>query len=114
MHYRPEYDMQVIGRNLRRLRQAKNLSVEDVKEYLCLGSVQAVYKYEKGKSYPQADTMFALMELYEAGLNDIIREHEEDEMSSSVILGIISDFIFRSHTCRWDFPWRKTSARIRS
>jgi len=81
---RPEYDMKVVGQNLKRLRVAKNLSVDDVREYLCLGSVQAIYKYEKGKSYPQADTMFALMELYEANLYDIIKEHEEDEQSSSV------------------------------
>ena len=84
MIYRPEYDMKVIGQNLKRLRVAKNLSVDDVREYLCLGSVQAIYKYEKGKSYPQADTMFALMELYEANLYDIIKDHEEDEQSSSV------------------------------
>ena len=81
---RPEYDMKVVGQNLKRLRVAKNLSVDDVREYLCLGSVQAIYKYEKGKSYPQADTMFALMELYEANLYDIIKDHEEDEQSSSV------------------------------
>ena len=81
---RPEYDMKVVGQNLKRLRVAKNLSVDDVREYLCLGSVQAIYKYEKGKSYPQTDTMFALMELYEANLYDIIKEHEEDEQSSSV------------------------------
>ena len=51
MIYRPEYDMKVIGQNLKRLRVAKNLSVDDVREYLCLGSVQAIYKYEKGKIY---------------------------------------------------------------
>ena len=84
MIYRPEYDMKVVGQNLRRLRVAKNLSVDDVREYLCLGSVQAIYKYEKGKSYPQADTMFALMELYGANLYDIIKDHEEDAQSSSV------------------------------
>lgn len=77
MRHRPEYDMKVIGQNLRRLREAKNLSVEEVREYLCLGSVQTVYKYEKGKSYPQVDSMFALMELYEADLKDIICVHEE-------------------------------------
>ena len=81
--YRPEYDIKVVGQNLKRLREAKNLSVDDVREYLCLGSVQAVYKYEKGRSYPQADTMFALMELYEANLYDIVKAHEEDEQSSS-------------------------------
>ncbi len=84
MIYRPEYDLKVVGQNLRRLRVAKNLSVDDVREYLCLGSVQAIYKYEKGKGYPQADTMFALMELYDANLYDIIKDHEEDGQSSSV------------------------------
>ena len=82
---RPEYNMKVVGQNLKRLRIAKNLSVNDVREYLCLGSVQAVYKYERGMSYPQADTMFALMELYNANLYDITRNHEEDEQSSSVV-----------------------------
>lgn len=84
--YRPEYDMELIGRNLKRLREKNKLSVEEVREYLCLGSVQAVYKYEKGKSYPQADTLIALLQLYHAGIDDIVGNHEEDEMSSSVVL----------------------------
>lgn len=91
-NYRREYDLETIGRNLRRLRKAKNLTVDEVREYLRLGSVQAVYKYERGLSYPQADTMFALMELYEANLYDIIgnpesvADMEEDEKSSSSVI----------------------------
>ena len=85
MFLRPEYDMKVIGYNLKRLREEKHLSVEDVRQYLCLGSVQAVYKYEKGIGYPQADTLLALMELYEADIYDLTRKHEEDLESSSVI-----------------------------
>lgn len=69
---RPEYDAKLIGRNLRRLRLAKDLSVDEVRRYLGVGSVQAVYKYEAGKSYPPADAMFALMQLYEADLYDIL------------------------------------------
>lgn len=83
MMVRPEYNMKLIGQNLKRLREAKNLTVEQVREYLCLGSVQAVYKYEQGKGYPQADTMFALMELYEADLHDITCSYEESEELSS-------------------------------
>lgn len=67
--------MKVIGNNLKRLRELQNLSVEEVREYLRLGSVQAVYKYEAGKGYPPVDTMFALMELYGAELADIIYDH---------------------------------------
>ena len=83
MMRRREYDMALIGRNLRRLRKARQLTVEEVRDYLCLGSVQAIYKYEQGKGYPQADTMFALMELYGAGVQDIVGDSEEDRESSS-------------------------------
>lgn len=76
MKCRPEYDPKVIGKNLKRLREAKNLSVNEVREYLHV-SKQAVYNYESGKRYPQSDTMFALMELYEADLHDIIDEYKE-------------------------------------
>ncbi|MCR4815337.1 MAG: helix-turn-helix domain-containing protein [Lachnospiraceae bacterium] len=94
---RPEYDLKTVGANLRRLRKAKGLSVEEVREYLMIGSTQAIYKYENGKSYPQSDTMFALMELYGATIYDIIgrpatvsRTYEEDlEGSSSVIYGFV-------------------------
>lgn len=93
MIYRPEYDLRVVGANLRKLREAKHLSVEYVREYLMLGSVQAVYKYERGISYPQADTLLALMHLYDALPEDIIRgsvisyRHEEEGLlpSSCVI-----------------------------
>ena len=40
-YYRPEYDLKVIGRNLKRLRMVKGLSVEEVREYLRLGTPQA-------------------------------------------------------------------------
>ena len=47
---RPEYDLKIIGRNLRRLREAKHLTAQQVRDYLRLGSVQAVDKYERGLS----------------------------------------------------------------
>ena len=93
---RTEYDMKVIGRNLRRLREKKHLSVEQVREYLCLGSVQAVYKYEAGAGYPQADTLLALMELYDAGVNEIVRDCEEELCSSFDVLGKIFLFFYKN------------------
>lgn len=75
--------MKVIGSNLKCLRESKKLSVEEVRKYLCLGSVQAVYKYERGISYPPADTLLALMELYEADLEDIIGDHKRRQCEDS-------------------------------
>ena len=63
--------MKVIGSNLRKCREEKKFSVEEVKNYLRIGSVQAIYKWEEGKNYPQADNLLALMELYDAGPGDI-------------------------------------------
>ena len=83
---RPEYDLKLIGKNLKRLRLARHLTVEEVREYLCLGSVQAVYKYEAGQGLPQADTMFALMELYGAEVRDLTRESGEEKSSPDVFL----------------------------
>ena len=81
MKYRTEYDLKVIGKNLKRLREQHQMTVEQLREYLCLGSVQAIYKYEAGVGYPQADTMLALMELYGVGVNDIVT-CQEGELSS--------------------------------
>ena len=81
MKHRPEYDLMVVGNNLKRLRKSKNLSVEYVRKYLRLGSVQAIYKYEEGKGYPQADTLLALMELYDATVDDIVHEHKSIELN---------------------------------
>ena len=71
---RREYDPKLIGKNLRRLREKHHLSVEQVRGYLDLGSVQAIYKYETGRNYPQADLLLALLELYQADYMDLICE----------------------------------------
>lgn len=98
---RPEYDMAQIGNNLRQLRLQHNYTVEQIRDYLCIGSVQAIYKYERGDALPLADKMFALMELYNANLQDIIHtasiEKEGDNLSPSFVF----TFIFlQLHICR--------------
>lgn len=90
---RTEYDLKVIGSNLKRLRMKNHMTVEQVREYLCMGSVQAIYKYEAGMGYPQADTLLALMELYNVGVNDIVRECKE-ELDSSFCFVFLQSLIF--------------------
>ena len=68
MRQRREYDAGLVGRNLKRLREKKRLSVEDVREYLCLGSVQAIYKYEAGRNYPQADDVIIAPSLFASAI----------------------------------------------
>ena len=61
---RAEYDMRILGSNLKRLRIKNGFTVEDIRKYLGLGSVQSVYQYENGVALPRADSLLALMELY--------------------------------------------------
>lgn len=69
---RPYYDLKLIGKNLSKLRKKKGLSVEDVCEYLGITSEITIYYNESGERVAPYDVMFALMELYEANLEDVI------------------------------------------
>jgi len=69
MRKRPEYSLSATGENLRKLRKEKKLSVEEVRAYMGLESVQAIYGWELGYNYPTADNLLALAELY--GVNPI-------------------------------------------
>ena len=83
--------MKIVGRNLRNLRVENNLSVNEVKDYLCLGTVQAVYKYETGKGYLPSDNLLALANLYGVSVEYLVRgslipteEQSEDGKISTV------------------------------
>ncbi|MBQ9140232.1 MAG: helix-turn-helix transcriptional regulator [Lachnospiraceae bacterium] len=72
MKKRPEYNLVETGKNLRRLREKKQLTVEDVRQYMGLGTVQAVYRWEWGRNYPTADALMALAELYDVNPQKIM------------------------------------------
>lgn len=63
--YRNYYDMEAFGQELRRIRKERQISVERVREFLQLESTQAIYKWESGKCFPQADTLIALCKFYD-------------------------------------------------
>ena len=79
MDHRREYDLKVIGANLRRMRKAKGFSIRYVAQYLMYSTVQAVYRIERGVGYPHPDTLLALMELYDAGVADLVDEPNSDD-----------------------------------
>ena len=85
---REEFNRKIIGENLRKLRLAKGLTVEDVRCYLKLGSVQAIYKYENGVSYPQVDTFLSMLELYEAQIIKCIEG--KSKLSEATLARMIS------------------------
>lgn len=72
MNRRPEYDAKRTGQNLRRLRQKCGYTAEQVRDYIGIGTVQAVYKWERGEAFPALENFFALAELYHALPDEIL------------------------------------------
>ena len=71
---RPEYDLKRTGEQIRKLRRERNISVDQIREYMKFGSSQAIYKWEKGQCFPQADNLLALAKLFDVNPNEIMVE----------------------------------------
>ena len=78
---RPRFDIVASGERMREIRRQRNISVNQVMEYMGFESTQAVYKWEAGKCYPQADNLVALAILYNVSPMELLVE--EDRVSSS-------------------------------
>lgn len=81
---RPHFDMVASGERMKQIRKQRNISVKQVMEYMGFESTQAVYKWEAGKCYPQADNLVALAILYNVSPMELLVE--EDLVSSSSYL----------------------------
>ncbi|MCD7709097.1 MAG: helix-turn-helix domain-containing protein [Clostridiales bacterium] len=60
----PMYDVKRTGENLRRIRRMCGYSAEEVRRFVGVGTVQAIYKWERGDCLPGLEAFFSLAELY--------------------------------------------------
>ena len=79
---RPHFDIVASGARMRAIRQERKISVKQVMEYKGFESTQAVYKWEAGKCFPQADNLIALAILYRVSPMELLVE--EDLVPSSI------------------------------
>ena len=82
---RPEYDMITMGKKMQYYRKLRNISVEEVRQYMHFSSVQAIYKWESGKCFPSADNLLALAELYGVNPTILMPKCVADRMFSILI-----------------------------
>ena len=52
---------------------ARGLSAKDVQEYLGLGCVQSVYRWLDGINMPTIDNLYALSELFQLPIDEMVR-----------------------------------------
>ena len=69
----PVIDMLQTGQNIKRIMQAKGLSVKDVQNFLGFSTPQGIYHWFDGKTMPTLDNMYALSELFRMPVDAIMR-----------------------------------------
>ncbi len=65
------------GVNLRRIMDVRGITAKDVQQYLGLGCVQSVYRWLDGINMPTIDNLYALSELFQLSIDDIVRGNKE-------------------------------------
>ena len=81
---RPHFDIVASGARMRAIRQERKISVKQVMEYMGFESTQAVYKWEAGKCFPQADNLIALAILYRVSPMELLVEEDLVPCSSHI------------------------------
>lgn len=78
----PTIDMERFGENLREICEAKNVTANELKNYLHLGSIQAVYMWFQGKRLPNLDNMYAISRYLGVSIDNLIgRERQEETVN---------------------------------
>ena len=78
---RPHFDIVASGARMRAIRQERKISVKQVMGF---ESTQAVYKWEAGKCFPQADNLIALAILYRVSPMELLVEEDLVPSSSHI------------------------------
>jgi transcriptional regulator with XRE-family HTH domain len=68
----PTINMRLTGQNIKQIMLQKGLSMNEIKDFLGLGSTQAMYHWFHGKSLPSVDNLYALSILFEMPIDEIL------------------------------------------
>ena len=71
MNY-PVIDLEATGRNIRRLREVKSVSVRELAHFLGLSDVQPIYKWQRGVTLPSIDNLLALSKYLNTPIEQIL------------------------------------------
>ena len=68
----PVIDLVATGENITRLRKDRGLTVRDLQNWFGFEEPQAIYKWQKGKSLPTVDNLYALGTLLDVPMEEIL------------------------------------------
>ena len=64
--------MAATGANIKRMRIAAKMTVRDIQNIFGFGSINTIYKWEKGISMPTIDNMVVLAKIFNTTIDAII------------------------------------------
>ena len=68
----PVIDIKRTGQVIKKVMKAKGLKVEDIQNFLQLGSRQGIYHWFEGQSLPTLDNIYALSELFHMPIDSLL------------------------------------------
>ena len=84
----PVIDPVATGANIVWLRKERGLTVRDLQEYFGFEEPQAIYKWQRGKSLPTVDNLYALSAILDVPMDKIIVsfDNTNSSLSAAVVL----------------------------
>lgn len=73
------------GQRIRELRIARQITVEELADFMGFEGARAIYKWQAGQTLPSVDNLFALSRVLHTTIEDILVG--DDEMSSRCLRG---------------------------
>lgn len=84
----PIIDKKGTGIQLRKFMDERRFAVKDIQKYLGLGSVQSVYHWLNGISLPTLDNLYALSELFNVSVDEMLCGNRRYVPGKSVYPGV--------------------------
>ena len=109
----PVIDLEATGANITRLRKSRGLTVRDLQNWFGFEEPQAIYKWQKGKSLPTVDNLYALGMLLDVPMEEIlvtckpklnIVNNGQQEIPAAPIF-FPGSCTYTQHGCRY-YPYR--------
>lgn len=73
----PVIDKRETGINLSRIMAMRGITAKDMQDYLNLGCVQSIYRWLDGINMPTIDNLYALSELLQVPIDEIVCGNRE-------------------------------------
>lgn len=102
MEHYPSIDMVRFGTKLKEICEERNVSANDLKDYLNLSSIQAVYMWFRGQRLPNIDNLYAISRYLGVRMDDLINSEREENAAVIMQEESLSD-----HGKRVLFYWKR-------